>query len=100
MKPTSDPFLRSSATLVAFIQAMLLYPEAQNLVRDEIDKVCGDRMPELSDQDNLPMVRACGKEILRWWPITPFSVPHSNTKEDEYMGYRIPKDSTVLLNTW
>ncbi|KAF2993292.1 hypothetical protein E8E14_000680 [Neopestalotiopsis sp. 37M] len=90
----------SSATLVAFVQAMILYPEAQKLVRDEIERVCGDEMPELEDEVNLPMVRACGKEILRWWPITPFSVPHSNTEEDEYMGYRIPKDSTVLLNTW
>ena len=79
---------------------MLLYPEAQALIRAEIDKVCGERMPELSDQDSLTMVRAAGKEILRWWPITPFSVPHSNTQEDEYMGYRIPKDSTVLLNVW
>ncbi|KAI8932188.1 hypothetical protein NX059_011068 [Plenodomus lindquistii] len=90
----------TSATLVAFIQAMLLYPEAQRLIRDEIDKVCGDKLPELSDQEILPMVRAASKEILRWWPITPFSVPHSNTQDDEYMGYRIPKDSTVLLNVW
>ncbi|KAH6842954.1 cytochrome P450 [Chaetomium sp. MPI-CAGE-AT-0009] len=80
----------TSATLIGFIQAMILYPEAQKLVRDEIDRVCGERMPQAEDEPNLPMVVS----------YCPFAVPHSNTEDDEYLGYKIPKGSTVLLNTW
>ena len=91
----------TSSTLYAFVQAMVLYPEAQKKAQAEIDKVVGDRPPTMDDESNLQYVRACIKETLRWMPTTILgAVPHAVTKDDEYMGYRIPKGAGILNNVW
>ncbi len=66
----------------------------------ELDRVCGDRLPELSDMPNLPYIRGCMKESLRWMPTAKLGVPHSVTRDDEYLGYKIPKGAEVILNVW
>lgn len=80
---------------------MLIYPEVQYNMQEEIDRVVGpDRLPELSDMPNLPYTRSCIKETLRWMPVAPSGVPHCVIKDDEYMGYKIPKGATVINNVW
>jgi cytochrome P450 len=37
---------------------------------------------------------------MRWRPILPGGVPHSNLDEDTYMGYRIPKGFIILGSHW
>lgn len=49
-----------------FLMAMQLNPEWQRRAQEEIDRVCGDRMPTTADSPLLPTVRACLKEALRW----------------------------------
>ncbi|KAJ8126917.1 hypothetical protein O1611_g6721 [Lasiodiplodia mahajangana] len=88
----------TSATLVGFVQAMVIFPEVARAAQKELDRVCGDRMPGISD--DLPYIRCCIKETLRWMPTVVLGLPHRVTRDDEYMGYRIPKDSTVILNVW
>jgi len=88
------------AQLVGFAQAMLIFPHVARAAQAEIDSVCGDRMPSLDDMPNLPYIRSCVKESFRWMPGTPLGVPHSTIEEDEYLGYRIPKDASVLYNVW
>ncbi|KAB5539440.1 cytochrome P450 [Coniochaeta sp. 2T2.1] len=89
------------ATLVGFIQAMVLYPEAQKKAQEEIDRVVGpDRLPNMDDEMHLPFVRGCVKESLRWMPTNIIGVPHAVTKDDEYMGYKIPKGAAVINNVW
>jgi hypothetical protein len=91
----------TSNTLYAFVQAMLLYPEAQKRAQSEIDKVVGERLPTMDDQSSLQYIRACVKETLRWMPTTILgAVPHAVNKDDEYMGYLIPKGAGVLNNVW
>ncbi|KAJ9625926.1 hypothetical protein H2203_004695 [Taxawa tesnikishii (nom. ined.)] len=91
----------TSNTLYAFVQAMLLFPDAQRKLQQHLDLVIGDqRMPEMSDYDNLPYVRCCMKECLRWMPTTPSSFPHAVTEDDHYRGYRIPKGAGILLNAY
>lgn len=40
------------------------------------------------------------------WELPPFShynligIPHRSDEDDEYKGYRIPKDSVVIANLW
>ena len=54
---------------------MTLYPDVQRKAQTEIDRVVGNsRLPEFSDQDALPYVRAVLKEVLRWHPVTPLGV--------------------------
>ena len=51
---------------------MTLYPDVQRKAQEEIDRVVGNsRLPDYSDQDELPYVQAVLKEVLRWHPVTP-----------------------------
>jgi len=92
----------TSNTLYAFIQAMVVFPEVQKRAQEEIERVVGhDRLPTMDDEPNLQYIRACVKESLRWMPTTPLGgVPHAVTKDDEYMGYQIPKGAGVMINTY
>jgi cytochrome P450 len=92
----------TSAQLYGFAQALLLYPDVQTAGQAEVDRVVGpDRLPALHDMANLPYVRACVKETLRWLPIAILGAfPHASIKEDVYKGWRIPKGAMMMLNTW
>lgn len=92
----------TSSTLYGFAQAMLLFPEVQKKAQNEIDRVVGtDRLPVMDDEPNLQYIRGCVKESLRWMPTTLLgAVPHAVTKDDEYMGYHIPKGAAVLNNVY
>jgi len=63
-----------TSPLRSFIMAMALHPEWQVAVREELDRVCGGKMPELTDSLNLPVLRAVIKETLRWKPVTPLGM--------------------------
>jgi cytochrome P450 len=92
----------TSSTLYGFVQAMVLFPEVQKRAQEELDRVVGkDRLPEMEDMDSLQYIRGCMKESLRWMPTTIIgAVPHAVTKDDEYMGYVIPKGAGVLNNVY
>lgn len=92
----------TSAQLYGFIQALLLYPHIQVRGHAELDNVIGsERMPTLDDMPNLPYVRACVKEILRWHPVAILGAfPHAASEDDTYNGQRIPAGAIILLNTW
>ncbi|KAI9432091.1 cytochrome P450 [Lactarius indigo] len=89
------------SALETFVLAMTLYPDVQRKAQAEIDQLIGNsRLPEISDQDELPYVEAVLKEVLRWHPVTPLAVPHKVTKSDVYEGYYIPAGSTIIPNVW
>ncbi|KAF2994675.1 hypothetical protein E8E13_001610 [Curvularia kusanoi] len=88
----------TSATLIGFIQAMLLFPAVAKTAQEEIDRVCGTRLPTFDDE--LPYIHSCIKESLRWMPTAILGIPHSPLRDDEYMGYTIPKDAFVVMNVW
>ena len=90
----------TAATLVGFVQAMLLYPSVQRQAQDELDRVCGDRLPTIDDWDSLRYIRYCVKESLRWMPTAILGIPHAVIQDDWYMGYRIPKGAGVMWNVW
>ncbi|KAK2784681.1 hypothetical protein FQN52_008909 [Onygenales sp. PD_12] len=90
----------TSNTLVGFVQAMVLFPEVQKKAQEDIDRICGDRLPTMEDEPNLQYVRACIKEVLRWMPTAILGVPHAAIEDDEYMGYKIPKGADIVCNIW
>ncbi|KAI8932356.1 hypothetical protein NX059_010548 [Plenodomus lindquistii] len=90
----------TSAELVGFIQAMILHPAAAKAAQDELDRVCGSRFPTMDDESQLPYIRASIKETCRWMPTGILGIPHAVIQDDEYMGYKIPKDAGVLWNVW
>ena len=80
---------------------MTVYPEVQNTAQDEIDRIVGQsRLPTVADRVNLPYVEATLKELLRWNPVAPMSLPHMSSEDDTYEGYFIPKGSMLLPNIW
>ncbi|KAK4107197.1 cytochrome P450 [Canariomyces notabilis] len=99
MEASSDT---SASTLAGFIQAMVLYPEAQKAAQATADEVWGEEFPSLADFENpkAQYIRACVKETLRWMPTAILGIPHSPVRDDEYMGYKIPKGAAVVYNVW
>ena len=80
---------------------MASHPEVQKRAQEELDAFVGpDRLPTVEDKPGLPYVAALVKECFRWRSVVPLAVPHLSTEEDEYNGYRIPKGSIVVANTW
>lgn len=100
---------------------MALNPEAQRTAQHELDSVLGpDRIPTFSDREFLPYINALCIELIRLyypsptgeriilpsklWCLILFSLPqglpHRVTREDEYLGYRIPAGATVIANNW
>jgi cytochrome P450 len=84
----------TTGILEFFTMASILYPESAGKAQDELDSVVGqNQLPS-------PYVNAFIKEVFRWRPGTPMSVPHSSLKDDEYKGYHIPKGATIIENQW
>lgn len=80
---------------------MALNPHVVKKAQQDLDMVVGgDRLPELSDQDDLPYISAIVKELLRWACPTPIRVPKRVTEDDTYDGYFIPAGTTVIENIW
>jgi len=87
-----------SATVTFFLQ-MALNPNEQAKAQEELDQVVGrDRMPNMSDRDQLPYVEAVLKEVLRMQAVVPLGVPHVVTEECNHAGFRLPMGATVIPN--
>lgn len=72
----------TSATLNAGIMAGALYPESQQKLWEELERVVGrERPPTLADQDSLPWVTAWVLEVMRWRPVTAGGFPHKATDD-------------------
>ncbi|KAF8493347.1 cytochrome P450 [Gautieria morchelliformis] len=91
----------SMSSLVTFLFAMLLFPEAQRKAQEELDEVVGlTRLPEYEDRENLPYINALCKEVLRWHPPFPIGVPHRLTQDDVFGDYFIPAGTILIANAW
>ncbi|KAJ6063648.1 cytochrome P450 [Penicillium canescens] len=87
--------------LSIFVMICLQHPDAVSRAQRDLDSVVGpNRLPEFDDIENLPYMHAFINDMLRWQPVTPFGAPHGLTTDDEYMGYRIPKDAIILPHHW
>ena len=79
---------------------MTLFPEFQRKAQAEIDRIVGNgRLPDFRDRESLVYVEAIIREVQRWQPVAPVTVRYIHS-DDEYRGYRIPKDSTIIPNFW
>ncbi|RPD77543.1 p450-domain-containing protein [Lentinus tigrinus ALCF2SS1-7] len=80
---------------------MVLHPDVQQRAQAELDTIIGpDRLPDHGDRADLPYINALVKEVLRWAPVAPLSVPHVATEDIEYSGYFIPARTVLIPNTW
>lgn len=79
---------------------MATHPNIQSRAHQEIMAVCGSpSLPGPEDRSELPFVECIIREVHRINPAVPL-IPHSNSQEDMYSGYRIPKNSWIIANIW
>ncbi|KAG9316287.1 cytochrome P450 [Chiua virens] len=91
---TSTAFGDSS--LLWFMLAMVLHPDVQRRAHAEIDAIVEvDRLPDFGDRSSLPYIDALLREVWRWRPINPVSVPHATSQSDVYGRYFIPKGEAI-----
>ena len=92
----------TTSTTVTLILAMCVFQDVQRKAQEELERVVGQRrMPEWSDEDSLPYIRAVVNEALRWRTVTILGgIPHAPIRDDEYNGYLIPKDTAITGNLW
>lgn len=83
----------------SFILAMILFPEIQAKIQQELDTVIGpDRLPTIADRESLPYLNACVLETMRWNPSVNTALPHRLMEDDTYNGYFIPAGTIILVN--
>ncbi|KAF9035254.1 cytochrome P450, partial [Panaeolus papilionaceus] len=92
--------LWTHASVKAFYLLMILHLEVQKRVQAEVDALIAQewRLPGLQDKESLPYVKTVMLEVWIWVSPAPFTVPRANSKGDEYLGYFIPRNSTLVPN--
>ena len=91
----------TTMALEVFTMAAVLNPSFVQRAQEELDNVVGvNRLPNFDDRGRLPFIEAVVKEVLRWRPVSAGGIPHAVVQDDEYMGFRIPKDAIVIGNHW
>ncbi|CAK1545866.1 unnamed protein product [Leptosia nina] len=99
---TDYTFPAASATemvLTMIIERMLIQPEIQEKVHEEIDRVVGrDRLPTLDDRDKMPYTEACLRECMRFDTLVPLGVPHRALSDTKLGGYTIAENTSVSVN--
>lgn len=89
----------TSTTLRWALLCMALYPEVQEKMQAEIDRVIGQgRQPNLADRDSMPYTNAVIHEVQRIGNIIPFNVPREVAVDTYLAGFNLPKGTMILTN--
>ena len=103
----------TATTLAWAVCFMIIHPDVQRRVQQEIDEVLGDRTPTLDDRGRsiqkfieatvpkainfrLCFTEATIMEIQRLGSIAPQAVPHRTLADINVRGYKIPKNTFVF----
>uniref|UniRef100_A0A8C6IKQ9 unspecific monooxygenase n=1 Tax=Mus spicilegus TaxID=10103 RepID=A0A8C6IKQ9_MUSSI len=89
----------TSTTLRWALLYMALYPEVQEKVQAEIDRVIGQkRAARLADRESMPYTNAVIHEVQRMGNIIPLNVPREVAMDTNLNGFHLPKGTMVLTN--
>ncbi|XP_017749576.1 PREDICTED: cytochrome P450 2D17-like [Rhinopithecus bieti] len=95
----SAGMVTTSTTLAWGLLLMVLHPDVQRRVQQEIDDVIGQvQRPEMGDQARMPYTTAVIHEVQRFGDIVPLNVPHMTSRDIEVQGFLIPKGTTLFTN--
>ena len=91
----------STSSLLWGVFYLALRPDLQDEIYNEMMRVLDpDTPPKFSDRQRLPLLWATVIEVFRCGSIVPLLLPHRTTADAWISGFRIPKDTTVLVNTY
>lgn len=91
----------SSATMEWALSSLLNNPEILVQAQSEIDTNVGQsRLIEESDLTELPYLHGIIKETLRMYPAAPLLVPHESSEECTIGGFKVPRGTMLLVNSW
>ncbi|KAL3716451.1 hypothetical protein ACJRO7_008106 [Eucalyptus globulus] len=91
----------SSSTVEWALTELLRDPNSMVKVQAELSRVVGsNRKVQETDIDQLSYLQAVVKETLRLHPPLPFLVPRKAMANTIFMGYDIPKNTQVFVNSW
>eukprot|EP00112_Aurelia_sp_Birch-Aquarium-sp1_P013905 Seg298.8 transcript_id=Seg298.8/GoldUCD/mRNA.D3Y31 product="Steroid 17-alpha-hydroxylase/17 20 lyase" protein_id=Seg298.8/GoldUCD/D3Y31 len=91
----------TSTTINWCIAFSVLWPEKQEKIHQELDRVIGrERIPRMADRGSLPYLEATINESARLAAITPLIPPHRTTCNTTLAGFKIPKHTHVIFNTY
>ncbi|XP_029982357.1 cytochrome P450 2K1-like [Sphaeramia orbicularis] len=86
----------TAATLKWALLFMAKYPQIQDQVHEELNRVVGSRQVHVNDRKNLPYTDAVIHETQRMANIVPLSLPHKTSQDVTFQGYFIKKGTTVI----
>ncbi|XP_077147725.1 cytochrome P450 2K1-like [Ranitomeya variabilis] len=86
----------TSITLRWGLLLMMKYPEIQNKVQREIERVIGLSEPKVSHRKDMPYTDAVIHEIQRFGNIVPNNLPHATTQDVNFRGFFLPKGTHVM----
>ncbi|KAM3930495.1 cytochrome P450 2K1-like [Leptodactylus fuscus] len=86
----------TSTTLRWGLLLMMKYPEIQQKVQNEIERVIGSAQPHTEHRKQMPYTDAVIHEIQRFGDIIPANVPRVASEDVSFRGYFIPKGTVVF----
>jgi len=75
------------------------HPEIYKKLKEEVNNVLGDRLPELGDLRALPYTRMVIEESMRLYPPA-YILSRECADEDTIDGYTIPKGAIMILSIY
>lgn len=92
----------TTTSVVKWTVAYLLHnPQLQKKIQEEIDQNVGfSRTPTISDRNQLVLLEATIREVLRIRPVAATLLPHKALVDSSIGEFTIDKGTNVVVNIW